>query len=136
MFGVFVLHIHGCAELAGSITVEKNFGYATICLQNRQLIWWETCSKMDVSSYPCRGPLIFRNSTVITAQVVETSVTVNDSPIQDCTNLDDHIAPVVCRIIWLLGSNHSLFYQGNCHLKKNICVVLFLTFFILPVVVP
>ena len=45
---------------------------------------------MDVSSYPCRGPLIFRNSTVITAQVVETSVTVNDSPIQDCTNLDDH----------------------------------------------
>ena len=50
---------------------------------------------MDVSSYPFRGPLIFRNSTVITAQVVETSVTVNDSPIQDCTNLDDHIPPIM-----------------------------------------
>ena len=50
---------------------------------------------MDVSSYPFRGPLIFRNSTVITAQVVETSVTVNDSPIQDCTNLDEHIPPVL-----------------------------------------
>lgn len=47
---------------------------------------------MDVGSYPFRGPLIFRNSTVITAQVVETSVTVNDSPIH---NLDDHIPPVM-----------------------------------------
>ena len=31
-------------------------------------------------SYPSRGPLIFRNRTVITAQVVETLVTVNDGP--------------------------------------------------------
>ena len=64
-------------------------------LRAKQPIWWETCSKTDVSSYPCRGPLIFRNSTVITAQVVETLGTVNDGPIQDCTNLDDHIPPVM-----------------------------------------
>ena len=30
---------------------------------------------------------------MITAQVVETSVTVNNSPIQDYTQLDDHVPP-------------------------------------------
>ena len=63
----------------------------------------------------------FRNSTVITAQVVEMSVTVNDRPIHDFTNLDDYIPPVMTPRVQTI----HCFTKEFCHLKKNICFAVF-----------
>ena len=52
----FLSLLYCCAELASSVTTQKNVHYATIlCSPEKTKIWWKTRDKIEVRRYRCRG---------------------------------------------------------------------------------
>ena len=52
----FLSLLYCCAELASSVTTQKNVHYATIlCSPEKTTIWWKTRDKIEVRWYQCRG---------------------------------------------------------------------------------